>query len=302
MGLEGKVALITGGARGVGYGIAERFLGAGASVVVASRTASAVEEAVAALAAAGDAAPNGNAPPPTPNAPAPTPNALDAPPNAPAPTPNAPPPAASAPAAVAGVPCDVSDEAAVQALVAGVVERFGALDVLVCSHGIYPPQDSVLDYPVERFDETVAINLRGTFLAGREAARAMVAAGNGGRIVNISSTAGIGSVPNESAYDASKGGVHALTRAFALDLAPHRITVNAIAPGWIITPMIPEERVSGLVDYINPLRRFGAPRDVADAALWLADPASGYVTGTTIAIDGGQHAALGFANSDSNLI
>src|SRR5262249_6654910 len=130
---------------------------------------------------------------------------------------------------VAGHPCDVSDETAVQSLVAATVDRFGALDVLICSHGIYPAQTSVLEYPVERFDETIAINLRGTFLCAREAARAMVARDAPGRIVFISSTAGVASVPNESAYDTSKGGVHALTRALALDLAPHAITVNSIA-------------------------------------------------------------------------
>ena len=251
MGLEGKAVLITGGARGIGRGIAAHFLELGARVAVAGRTESDLQETTALLGSVGE---------------------------------------------LTAHRCDVSDPQAVSSLVADVVAGFDGLDVLVCSHGVHEGEFSVLSYPLERWDNVMAINVRGTFLCGAAAARAMVEAERKGRIINISSTAALASVPHESAYDTSKGAVQSMTRAFALDLAPFGITVNAIAPGWIATPMLPEAIRDAYIGVVNPMRRFGAPADVAGAAAWLADPATSYVTGSTIIVDGGQFAALGFAS------
>jgi NAD(P)-dependent dehydrogenase (short-subunit alcohol dehydrogenase family) len=250
MSIEGRVAVVTGGGRGIGRGIASRFLELGAAVLVASRSASDLEEAVALLDSSGR---------------------------------------------IAATECDVSDAAQVDGLFELCMSRFSRLDVLVCSHGIHEGVHSVLEYPLERWDEMMAINVRGTFLANAAAARIMVNQGGGGRIINITSTAALASVPHEAAYDTSKGAVQSLTRAVALDLAPYGITVNAIAPGWIETPMLPPAIRDEFVGVINPLRRFGRPADIAGAAAWLADSESGYVTGSTIVVDGGQLAALGFA-------
>ena len=255
MGLEGKAVLITGGARGIGRGIAAHFLDLGARVAVAARTESDLADTATLLGSLGE---------------------------------------------FAAHRCDVSDPEAVSSLVADVVAAFDGLDVLVCSHGVHQGEHSVLSYPLEQWDEVMAINVRGTFLCGAAAARAMVEKDRPGRIINISSTAALASVRHEAAYDTSKGAVQAMTRAFALDLAPFGITVNAIAPGWIATPMLPEAIRDAYVGVINPMRRFGDPADVAGAAAWLADPATSYVTGSTIIVDGGQFAALGFAAQPSS--
>jgi NAD(P)-dependent dehydrogenase (short-subunit alcohol dehydrogenase family) len=249
--LEGKVALITGGSRGIGRGIAARFLQMGVRVVAASRTESDLSETSGALSELGE---------------------LDV------------------------FRCDVTDPDQVSALVARTVERFGTLDILVCSHGIHEDGVSILDYPLDRWDRVMAINVRGTFLCIQAAARVMVEHNRAGRIINVTSTAALASVEREAAYDTSKGASQSLTRAAALDLAPYGITVNAIAPAWIVTPMLPEALRTAYVDIINPLRRFGEPDDIAGAAVWLADPGTAYVTGATIVIDGGQVAALGFAS------
>jgi NAD(P)-dependent dehydrogenase (short-subunit alcohol dehydrogenase family) len=120
----------------------------------------------------------------------------------------------------------------------------------------------------------------------------MIEGGVEGRIVNIGSIVAVASAPLEVAYDASKGGVESLTRAMCLDLAPHRITVNSVAPGWIKTEMVEELMAGAEEGSSNPLKRFGEPEEVGSAVVWLADDASAHVTGATIFMDGGQRAAL----------
>jgi NAD(P)-dependent dehydrogenase (short-subunit alcohol dehydrogenase family) len=248
--LVGKAALVTGGARGIGRGIAEGLLEAGARVTVASRTEADLDETARRLSPLGE---------------------------------------------IAAEVCDVSDAESVAHLVDGVVERHGSLDILVCCHGVHNAGHSVLDFPLELWQEALAINLTGVFLCAQASARAMVRRGAGGRIVNISSTAALASVRHEIAYDASKGGLQSLTRTMALDLAPHGITVNSICPGWVLTPMVPPEfRTEEFAHQLNPVGRLGQPADVAGAVLWLADPATSYVTGASILVDGGQLAALSF--------
>ena len=118
-----------------------------------------------------------------------------------------------------------------------MVELHGRLDILVCSHGVYPGVRELTEITVEEFDDTVAVNLRGSFLAARAAVQQMIAQGDGGRVVLISSMNALQSQVGAADYDASKAGMHGLMRAMAVELAPKGITVNAIAPGWIRTEM-----------------------------------------------------------------
>jgi NAD(P)-dependent dehydrogenase (short-subunit alcohol dehydrogenase family) len=188
--------------------------------------------------------------------------------------------------------CDVSDSASVRSLFEETLSTHGAVDILVSSHGVLNAGTPVLDYPEDLWDETIAINLKGTFLAGQAAARVMVSQGCEGRIINIGSIVAFASAPDEPAYDASKGGVEALTRAMALDLARYSITVNSVAPGWIRTPLIEPAMSPEVERTCNPLKRFGEPEHVGHTVVWLADPATSQITGTTVFVDGGQRAAL----------
>jgi NAD(P)-dependent dehydrogenase (short-subunit alcohol dehydrogenase family) len=145
----------------------------------------------------------------------------------------------------------------------------------------------------EQWENTMRINLTGTFLCGREVAKVMVKDGTKGRIVNISSTDGLFAERHLSDYATSKAGMHGLTRAMAYDLANYGITVNAVAPGWIRTPMseqyLSEQIMSG-EEKVTPVGRIGLPYDIATGVAWLVDPDSSYVSGAIIVIDGGQTA------------
>lgn len=190
---------------------------------------------------------------------------------------------------VLGIALDVSDRAAVAQAVASVVETLGAPTVLVNSAGIYRPSHA-LDITDADFDDLVRINLKGTFIVSQEVARAMAANG-GGSIVNITSVAASEATDENVAYAATKGAVSALTRGFAVSLAPEHIRVNAVAPGPIATPM-------GLAAAADPVyeermlrrvlaKRFAVPDDVANAVAFLAGPQSDYITGHVLTVDGG---------------
>jgi NAD(P)-dependent dehydrogenase (short-subunit alcohol dehydrogenase family) len=255
--LTDKVAIVTGGGQGIGRGIARRLVELGATTVVVSRTAAAVEETREQLSGLGT---------------------------------------------VEAVPCDVSDRAAAKRLIADVRGRHGSLDILVCSHGVYNAESPFLELSEEQWDSTLGINLNGNFTLAQAAARTMVADGTAGRIIFISSINGISSEPNCSDYNTSKAGLHGFARSIAYDLAPHGITVNVIAPGWVRSPMsapyLSEDVLAGRQRF-NMTGRVGEPEDIAGAVAWLADPASSYVTGTVIPVDGGQAAMLPMPSSIS---
>jgi glucose 1-dehydrogenase len=185
---------------------------------------------------------------------------------------------------------DVSDEASVAALFAGIDEDHGRLDVLVNNAGIESDPTPIDRYSVATFDRIIATNLRGAFLCTREAARRMMPAGRG-RIINVSSVHEDLAFPGNAAYAASKGGLRMLMRTAALELAPHRISVVNLAPGAVATPINREtladpRRREALLAEI-PLGRVAQADEIAQAAVFLASDAAAYLTATTVFVDGG---------------
>ena len=188
--------------------------------------------------------------------------------------------------------CDVTDPERVNAVVAEVVSRWGRLGILVNNAGI--TQDGmIMRMKDEQWDRVLNINLRGTFLFTRAAARPMMK-GKHGRIINIASVSGLIGNPGQANYSASKAGVIGMTRTVAGELAGRNITVNAVAPGFIETDMtaaIDEKITEGVKERI-PLGRLGRPQDVAEAVLFLASDAASFITGHCLTVDGGLSSTL----------
>lgn len=251
----GTVALVTGGASGIGRATAEALAREGAAVVIADLQREAGEAAAAELRASG--------------------------------------------ARAAFVAADVARDA--EAMVAAAVESFGQLDTLVNNAGVFYPAD-VLDTPFEQWLRAVEVMYFGTFHCSRAAARAMVARGAGGRIVNVSSVNAFLGAPQSSHYNSAKGAIDQLTRCLAVELAPHGILVNGVAPGFVETPM-------AIVDGVNehetadfkafyverrriPLARPARSEEIAEAIVFLASSRCTYVNGHTIVVDGGLTATF----------
>jgi 2-deoxy-D-gluconate 3-dehydrogenase len=241
--LTGKVAIVTGGNGGIGYGIACGLAEAGASIVIAARRPEKTAKAVASLQERG--------------------------------------------VNVLGVSTDVQNEAAVRAMVHATVDAFGGVDILVNNAGINirkAPQD----YTLEEWQHVLNTNLTGVFLCAREVYPHMLKAG-GGKIINIGSMTSIFGSNVAPAYSASKGGVVQLTKSLAVFWAKDNIQVNAILPGWIhteLTASASSERYQAIKARI-PHGRWGEPDELAGAAVFLASPASDYVTGIALPVDGG---------------
>jgi NAD(P)-dependent dehydrogenase (short-subunit alcohol dehydrogenase family) len=191
------------------------------------------------------------------------------------------------------VPTDVSDAAAVEALVARAAGDFGRLDCAVNAAAIEGEQGPLHELDDEVFDRIIAVNLRSIFLCMKHEIRAMLAGGQGGSIVNIASTNSFRPQPQQSAYTASKHGVLGMTRNAAVDYGKGGIRINAVCPGAIDTPMLraamerrgrqPEE-VAGRLSLLG---RFGQPDEIAQACLWLCSDESSFTTGHALAVDGG---------------
>jgi len=196
------------------------------------------------------------------------------------------------------VRCDADNPEDADRTVAETVCEFGRLDILVNNAGVYPPS-MLLDMRREVWDRVLNVNLRGVLTFSQAAARQMIAQGGGGRIINIASVEGLHPAPFLGHYDASKAGVIMLTKAMALEWAPHRILVNAIAPGGIETPGLdrllanfasPDGNIEPAKQYHisrTPLGRMGTPDEIARMALVLASAAADYMTGSLVVVDGG---------------
>ena len=248
MRLEGKVALVTGAAQGIGLACAQAFAREGAEVFIADINEDAGRREVLRLRSDGARASFGA--------------------------------------------CDVSRKDQVQATVEAVVNEFGRLDVLVANAGIVHAAE-FLDLEEKDFDRVLAVNLKGIFLAGQAAARQMVKQGGGGSIINMSSVNAVLAIPNQVPYVVSKGGMNQLTKVMSLALAPHRIRVNGIGPGTILTELartavLGNREAERKILSRTPLGRMGDPEEIAQVALFLASDEASYVTGQTIYADGGR--------------
>ena len=188
------------------------------------------------------------------------------------------------------VPCDVGDQEAVRAAFGTIAGALGPADALVNCAGIICENVPAEVAEEADMDRLWRVNVKGTFFTAQAAALQMIERG-GGRIVNLASQAAILSLPNQSVYTASKGAVAALTRSLAIDWAPHRINVNAIAPTFVWTPMaapmLAIEQVHEASVKRIPLGRVGQPQDIAGAALFLCSDAASLITGHLLPVDGG---------------
>lgn len=191
------------------------------------------------------------------------------------------------------VHCDVGRKADVDALVQQVLALHGRIDVLVSNAGIFKASP-FLEVSESDFDEVLRVNLKGAFLMGQAAARAMKASG-GGAIVHMSSVNGVMAIPEIASYNVSKGGINQLTRAMALALADDGIRVNAVAPGTIATELarkavLTSDAARTKILSRTPMKRLGEPEEVARTVAFLASDASSYITGEILTVDGGRMA------------
>ncbi len=185
-------------------------------------------------------------------------------------------------------PCDMADGAAVAAMVEGVAKQYGRLDILVNNAGI-TDDTLILRMSDEQWDRVLNVNLRSVFIACRAAAKPMIR-GKWGRIVNIGSVSGLIGNAGQANYAAAKAGVVALTKSIARELAGKNVTANCVAPGFIETDMtdvLPDAIKEGARQFIA-LKRFGQADEIAAAAAFLASEQATYITGQTLAVDGGM--------------
>jgi gluconate 5-dehydrogenase len=248
--LDGRVALITGSTRGLGWAMAEAMAERGAHVVITGRNDGEVRDRVASLVARGCSA-DGRA----------------------------------------GDLTDLDDA------VAGldrIVATAGRLDILVNNAGINA-RAPIEDFRRDDWERVLHVNLHVPFVLSQAAARHMRAAGHG-RIINTASIMGTVARPTIPAYVSSKGGIEALTKALAVELSPHGITVNAIGPGYVATEMntalVEDPVFDAMVKERTPVGRWGEPREIAAAAVFLASDEASYITGQKLIVDGGMTIAL----------
>ena len=195
---------------------------------------------------------------------------------------------------------DVADPAAVRRMVGAAVDEFGGLDILVNNAAVasFPYRAEATDLTLEAWRELFSVNLDGVLLCAQEAARQMIAQGRGGRIVNISSIMGTLGVRTGAAYQVAKRAVNGLTASLAIDLTPHGIVVNCIAPGWVDTRhnvetvKTPEWHQKYIATGRLPIKRQASPAEIAAVALFLSGDDCSYVVGQTLVVDGGLSLTL----------
>jgi NAD(P)-dependent dehydrogenase (short-subunit alcohol dehydrogenase family) len=187
--------------------------------------------------------------------------------------------------------CDVGDEAQVEETFARTVAALGHIDACFANAGVSSKGTMLTDMTLEEFRRVQRVNVEGVFLTFRAAARHMAQHGQGGSLVATASTAAVEGAARNSHYGASKGAVTAMVRALAVELARHKVRVNSILPGWIVTEMteksVGNEKFAGAVLPRIPARRWGQGDDFGGIAVYLASDASGYTTGEQFLIDGG---------------
>jgi len=250
--LKGKVAIVTGGNGGIGKGIACGLAGMGADIAIAARNEQKTAEAEREIKEAFGVR-------------------------------------------VLGLNVDVAEEEQIKAMADHTTDKFGRIDILVNNAGINirkMPQD----YQISEWDAVLNVNLRGVFLCCQAVYPAMKKAG-GGKIISIGSMTSIFGGAKLAPYGTSKGGIVQMMRSLASAWAPDNIQVNAILPGWIDTDLTRQARIdlAGLDENVKsrtPVKRWGEPRDLAGAAVFLASPASDFVTGVALPVDGGFSIAI----------
>lgn len=248
----GQVVVVTGGARGIGRGIASRFAEAGARVVIAFRSSRVeAEETAAAIVANGGE--------------------------------------------VGLVQGDLTIPGDALELIDTAWRRFDRLDVVINNAGSYPLHP-FLELSEANWDQVIDANLKSAFLTTQAAARTWIEQRRPGAVINVSSIEAWDPAPLHAHYNAAKGGLMMLTRSTALELGPHGIRVNAVAPGLIDKPGLASDWPDGVERYLRtaPLQRLGAPQDVADACLFLASPLARWITGVSLPVDGGVMSTQSF--------
>lgn len=254
--IAGKNVVITGAAAGIGFALAERFIGGGANVVLCDLNEAAVFSAAKKLQAG--------------------------------------------PGKAVPLCLDVGANDAGNKAIEACVKAFGSIDVLVNNAGIYP-QVPMLKMSADAFDRVIAVNLRGLALMSKAAGLRFVEQGKGGQIINIGSVDSLHpSMVGLAAYDASKGGVLMFTRAFAREMAPYKVRVNAVLPGGVategtnqplapgVTPEQAKAYLDGFIAAKVPMGRIGLPDEIAGAVIYFASAASAYTTGASLVVDGGM--------------
>ncbi|MFC4299848.1 SDR family NAD(P)-dependent oxidoreductase [Castellaniella hirudinis] len=249
MRLQGKIALITGGARGIGFAIATALGRQGAHIAIADINAQGADAAAVKLREIGIQA--------------------------------------------QGFMVDVADAHSVETLLEEVTSQLGRLDILINNAGI-GGNTAFLDITLETWNRTIAINLTGAFIVAQACAKRMVEQGHGGKIINIASLSGQRGGNGRGAYGAAKAGLELLTKVMAVELSPHGINVNNIAPGAIETEMAAtahDAATRAAYNYLVPMVRYGTPEEIGDAAVFLCSDEARYVQGHTLNVDGGFRAA-----------
>lgn len=197
------------------------------------------------------------------------------------------------------LPADVTDEAAVRALVARVGQDWGRIDCLINCAGIADEMKPTLEQDIDRWQRVLDVSLRGTYLMTRECGRLMAGA-RSGVVINFSSIAGLVGLPGRNAYSAAKAGIAMMTRGLASEWGASGIRVNAIAPGYIDTPMVEGLMSRGRIGTESilkrtPMGRFGETSEISQAVQFLCSPGASYITGVTLSVDGGYVAFGGNA-------